>query len=378
MKFSLITSFFNTSEYVDKLYNSILSQTYQNWEWVVTDDFSEVSAKDHLIELSKQDSRIKYIDQKFKQEIYYNPHKYSSADSTFVMNIGSDDTLYPKTLEVYKHFFMLYPDVICMASGATRHNRKNNTWRNYLHGDDRNLNNADHRQNMGGAEAMFGKNITWRHMPYPILDFNPNNKYKKRLEDLNILLRLEEIGKLLTLNRNLCGTDVREVSLSNSPKLRIGVDEIVTQTQKDILADADERRNGISFFSMKKLFDDEFNFLCAFYEGNMSKSNNHCIVNVLNPSITYRQISLLKELYFDLEFRTHPSEYKSISPSDYNYFIIQDEKDYEFLKNLSFRYNFIIYTSMDTISYDDIELNVIKGRRHMYKVVEDKKWVQIL
>ena len=215
-------------------------------------------------------------------------------------------------------------------------------------------------------------------MPYPILDFNPNNKYKKRLEDLNILLRLEEIGKLLTLNRNLCGTDVREVSLSNSPKLRIGVDEIVTQTQKDILADADERRNGISFFSMKKLFDDEFNFLCAFYEGNMSKSNNHCIVNVLNPSITYRQISLLKELYFDLEFRTHPSEYKSISPSDYNYFIIQDEKDYEFLKNLSFRYNFIIYTSMDTINYDDIELNVIKGRRHMYKVVEDKKWVQIL
>ena len=98
MKFSLITSFFNTTEYVDKLYNSILSQTYQNWEWVVTDDFSEDSAKDKLLEISKKDSRVKYVDQNFKQEVYYNPHKFSSLDSSFVMNIGSDDILYPKIL----------------------------------------------------------------------------------------------------------------------------------------------------------------------------------------------------------------------------------------------------------------------------------------
>lgn len=344
MKFSLITSFFNTTEYVDKLYNSILSQTYQNWEWVVTDDFSEDSAKDKLLEISKKDSRVKYVDQNFKQEVYYNPHKFSSLDSSFVMNIGSDDILYPKILEVYKHFFMLHPDVICMAAGATRYNN-NGKVRNYLLGDDRYLNNADHRKNTGSSEDMFGKNITWRHIPYPQLDFNPGNKYKKRLEDLNLLLRLEEIGKLLILNRNLCDTDVRNVSLSNSPKLAIGVDEIVTQTQKDILEDTDIRRNNKSFYSMKKLFTDEFNFLNAFYFGDMCKSSKHAIVNLLNPSISYRQQNILKELYFDFEFRTD-----NFCPlTEYNYFLIQSHGDISFLEkniqNLSTRKNLIIVSS---------------------------------
>ena len=55
MKFSIVTSFYNTSEYVEKLYNSLLSQTYQNWEWIVTDDFSKNSAKEQLLEISKRD-----------------------------------------------------------------------------------------------------------------------------------------------------------------------------------------------------------------------------------------------------------------------------------------------------------------------------------
>ncbi len=341
MKFSLITSFFNTAEYVDKLYNSILSQTYQNWEWIVTDDFSENSAKEKLLEINKKDSRVKYVDQNFKQEVYYNPHKFSSLDSSFVMNIGSDDILYPKILEVYKHFFMLYPDVICMASGATRY-EEDGSRKNYLFGDDRYLNNADHRENMGSSEAMFGKNIAWRHIPYPQLDFNPNNKYQKRLEDLNLLLRLEEIGKLLILNRNLCDTDVRSISLSNSHRLAIGVDEIVTQTQKDILGDTDIRRNNKSFYSMKKPFVDEFQFVNTFYYGNLCKSSGHAIVNLLNPSISYRQQDVLKELYFDLEFRTD-----NFCPlTGYNYFLIQSHEDVSFLEkniqNLSTRKNLII------------------------------------
>lgn len=375
MKFSIITSFYNTTKYVDKLYNSLLSQTYQNWEWIVTDDFSESSSKIQLLEISKKDSRVKYIDQNFKQEIYYNPHKFSSLDSSFVMNVGSDDILYPKTLEVYKQFFMLHPDVICMASGATRLHEKDGRWRNYLYGDDRHLNNADHRENIGKTEAMFGKNITWRHIPYPTLDFNPGNKYRKRLEDLNLLLRLEEIGKLLTLNRNLCDTDVRDTSLSNSHNLAIGVDEIVTQTQKDILEDTDIRRNNKSFFSMKKLFEDEFDFLSMFYYGNISKSKEHCIINLLSPSINYRQQDVLKDLYFDFDFKTY--DFCPLTP--HNYFIIQSDGDFNFLKeNLEtlIKYkNLIICTSNP--SYNIVDL--IKHQIQMsWASLDNNSWIQVL
>jgi glycosyltransferase involved in cell wall biosynthesis len=163
MKFSIVTSFYNTSEYVDKLYNSVLSQTYQNWEWIVTDDFSEVSAKNQLLELSKKDSRVKYIDQEFKQEIYWNPHKYSSPDTDFIIQFDSDDTYDPKLLEVYKHFFMLYPDVSCLVSGGQR-KYKDGRWKNYLFGDTRYLNSADSRTKSGPSETMLVTRA-WRHIP---------------------------------------------------------------------------------------------------------------------------------------------------------------------------------------------------------------------
>ena len=39
MKFTLVTSFYNGENFIEQLYEKIKSQTYKNWEWIVTDDF---------------------------------------------------------------------------------------------------------------------------------------------------------------------------------------------------------------------------------------------------------------------------------------------------------------------------------------------------
>ena len=373
MKFSIVTSFYNTSEYVEKLYNSLLSQTYQNWEWIVTDDFSKNSAKEQLLEISKRDSRVKYIEQKFKQEIYYNPHKYSSLDSNFILHLGSDDMVFPKTLEVYKHFFILHPDVICLVSGGTRI-RENQSWMNYIFGDVRNLNSADWRTKYGESETMLVTKA-WRHIPFPTLDFNPNNKYQKRLEDLNILLRLEEIGKILCLNRNLCDITVRPKSLSNDSDFKFENNAIVSETRKNILEDTDARRNNKSFYSMKKLFEDEFNFLSMFYYGDISKSKDHCIINLLNPSISYRQQDVLKDLYFDFDFKTY--DFCPLTP--HNYFIIQSDEDFNFLKEniktLSKYKNLTIYTSNSSYNLANF---MKQNMPHSYHIYSNKMWFRVV
>jgi len=368
MKFSIITSFFNTSEYVNKLYDSLLSQTYQNWEWIVTDDFSEYSAKDKLIEISKNDSRVKYIDQEFKQEIYWNPHKYSSLDSSFVLHLGSDDILYPKTLEVYKHFFQKHPEVVCIVSGGQRIKEKNREWKNYLFGEARNMNNADGRNNFGPVEAML---ITkaWRHTPFPFLDFNPENKYKKRLEDFNILTRLEEIGKILCLNRCLSDITVRENSLSNSKNANTNPE--VKETLTKILTDIDKRRKGSSLYTFLKLFEEEYDFLNAFYYGSLSKSPNFHNINILNPSVTPKQLSLLKELYFDHNIQTSSTFLKE----DINFYIIQNQEDLNYLKTISLPRGTIIYSILDVM---DFLKNKILKDGWAFKFFGNKKWIQIL
>ena len=39
-KLSIVTSCYNAESYLDELANSIFDQNYEDWEWIVADDFS--------------------------------------------------------------------------------------------------------------------------------------------------------------------------------------------------------------------------------------------------------------------------------------------------------------------------------------------------
>jgi len=41
MFISVSTSFYKRAHLVEKVYEQLKQQTFTNWEWVVTDDFSE-------------------------------------------------------------------------------------------------------------------------------------------------------------------------------------------------------------------------------------------------------------------------------------------------------------------------------------------------
>jgi len=59
MKFTISTSFYKRGDQVEYLYNQVINQTHNDWEWIVTDDFSsENSAKEVLLDLASKDPRI--------------------------------------------------------------------------------------------------------------------------------------------------------------------------------------------------------------------------------------------------------------------------------------------------------------------------------
>ena len=61
---SIITPTYNSSKYIDKTIESILSQTYQNWELIITDDFSTDDTVSIVNSYIKTDSRIKLYELK--------------------------------------------------------------------------------------------------------------------------------------------------------------------------------------------------------------------------------------------------------------------------------------------------------------------------
>lgn len=97
---SIITPTYNSSNYITNAYESILSQTHQNWEWLVTDDCSTDNTIDVLNDISSSDSRVK---------IYKNPVNSGAAASRnlslkratglFVCFLDSDDVWLPNKLD---------------------------------------------------------------------------------------------------------------------------------------------------------------------------------------------------------------------------------------------------------------------------------------
>ena len=56
---SIITPSYNSSKFIEECVNSVLLQSYSNWELLIVDDFSDDNSKELLLSLEKKDERIK-------------------------------------------------------------------------------------------------------------------------------------------------------------------------------------------------------------------------------------------------------------------------------------------------------------------------------
>ena len=58
---SIITPSFNSSKFIMECVNSVISQTFQNWEMLIVDDCSNDNSREIISELSAKDERLKFI-----------------------------------------------------------------------------------------------------------------------------------------------------------------------------------------------------------------------------------------------------------------------------------------------------------------------------
>lgn len=60
MKISVITPTYNCSEFIERSYHCLLSQSFTDWEWIVVDDGSTDRTQIIFSQISSSDSRVKY------------------------------------------------------------------------------------------------------------------------------------------------------------------------------------------------------------------------------------------------------------------------------------------------------------------------------
>ena len=114
IKISIITASYNYEDYIKETIESVLSQTYQNWEMIIVDDGSKDNSVNVIKEYCEKDSRIKL----FQHENGVNkglPETIKlgikSAKGEWIAFVESDDTITPDYLEKKVNVISKYNDV---------------------------------------------------------------------------------------------------------------------------------------------------------------------------------------------------------------------------------------------------------------------------
>ncbi len=96
---SILIPFKNTEAFLPECLNSILEQTYEDWEVIAVDDTSTDSSYKILLEYVKKDSRIKVLKNSGSGIIPALQMAYAHCKGNFITRMDSDDIMIPSRLE---------------------------------------------------------------------------------------------------------------------------------------------------------------------------------------------------------------------------------------------------------------------------------------
>ncbi|AGW91659.1 hypothetical protein N234_16645 [Ralstonia pickettii DTP0602] len=107
---SIITTSYNYERFIGRAIESVLEQTYQNWELVIVDDCSSDGSWEAISQY--KDARVRA----FRNEVNlgacasYNK-AYSYCNGTLIASLDSDDVFLPEKLEIQVAEFQCHPEM---------------------------------------------------------------------------------------------------------------------------------------------------------------------------------------------------------------------------------------------------------------------------
>lgn len=102
---SIIMPCYNSSKFIGDAIESVLAQTYQNWEILITDDCSSDNSIAVINEYAKRDSRVKlFMLEKNSGAAVARNKSIEEAKGRFIAFLDSDDMWTPQKLEKQLEF----------------------------------------------------------------------------------------------------------------------------------------------------------------------------------------------------------------------------------------------------------------------------------
>lgn len=112
-RFSIFTPVYKTKERIRRTYESLVNQTWTNWEWVIVDDSPDDETWEIIQEFSKKDYRVKphKIFPLSNGNIGLAKHRAAIiCDGDWLVELDHDDALVNNSLETCNEAILKFPD----------------------------------------------------------------------------------------------------------------------------------------------------------------------------------------------------------------------------------------------------------------------------
>jgi glycosyltransferase involved in cell wall biosynthesis len=99
---SIVTPFYNTEEYLAECIESVLGQTYQNWEYVLVNNKSTDKSAEIARRYAEKDTRLSLVhNTEFLGQVenYNHALRQISPESKYCKMVQADDWIFPRCLE---------------------------------------------------------------------------------------------------------------------------------------------------------------------------------------------------------------------------------------------------------------------------------------
>ena len=114
LKISVIIPVYNVEKYLARCLDSLLAQTFTDFEAICVNDGSPDGSANILSEYAKKDSRIKVITQENQGLSGARNSGLKVATGDYIYFLDSDDCIHPQTLEIAYHFITEHnADMVC-------------------------------------------------------------------------------------------------------------------------------------------------------------------------------------------------------------------------------------------------------------------------
>jgi glycosyltransferase involved in cell wall biosynthesis len=127
---SIVIPSYNQAKYIAYNLDSILAQTYSNFEVIFIDDGSKDNTAEILKNYTEKDSRIKYFYQNNSERAVARSHGISKANGKYICLVDSDDTWLPHKLETQLAVMENDPEIILCYAPVNRIDPENKPLKN--------------------------------------------------------------------------------------------------------------------------------------------------------------------------------------------------------------------------------------------------------